>query len=138
MGRRARRLLQQLPASRLHQQRPQHLLRPGRLLPAHPQTRPDPSPGQAPQGWRRPHLPRRPLRHRLQHGAPQVLHGRQQNHQRDLRVHRDLVVERHRMRSRRHLRLHAHRYVNAKKHHQKLHYIHRQCQRTNTLFPSPL
>jgi len=36
MGRRARRLLQQLPASRLHQQRPQHLLRLDGLFPPDP------------------------------------------------------------------------------------------------------
>lgn len=107
MGRRTRGILQQLPAGRLHQQRHQHLLRSGRLLPSDPQTHADPSPGQAPQSRRRPHLPRRTLRHGLQHGAPQVLVWGQQDHKRNVRLHRHLPLERHRVRSWRHLRLYG-------------------------------
>jgi hypothetical protein len=107
VGRRARGLLQQLPARSLHQQRRQHLLRSRRLLPSDPETHADPSPGQAAESGRCLDLLGRPLRHRVQHGATEVLVGSQQDHKRDLRLHRHLAVERHRMRSRRHLRLHG-------------------------------
>ena len=107
MGRRTRRLLQQLPARRLHQQRRQHLLRFDGLLPPNPEAHADPSPGQAEESRRRVDFPGWPLRDCLQYGTTKVLLGSQQDHKRDLRLHRHLAVERYRMRSRRHLRLHG-------------------------------
>jgi hypothetical protein len=107
VGRRTPRLLQQLPTGRLHQQRHQHLLRLGRILPSDPETHANPSPRQATQSRRRLNLLGRLVRNGLQYGAPEVLLGGQQNHQRDIRLHRHLSLEWHRVRSRRHLRLHG-------------------------------